>query len=288
MSSSTKDGSATSKEELVKHIQHLYAKINTLEGVAKKGGGGDRHAAKIKAPKPEPYEGGRNNVQTFLTQMSTYLHVNEALFNKEAEKVMCAGGMFRRKAAEWFEPTLRNYLENDKKANRRDDTNEIFRDFDVFVKNLRDTFGNPDELRTAERQLMQLKQRGSAGTYVADFKRIAAKVHWGEQALIMCFYNGLRDDVKDELNREARSEILIEITNKVIQIDNRLYERRFERKGHNTVPWGQRQANSGRRRSTAYSHYSGPMELDAAHRDSKPKGKCYNYGKEGYYTNKCR
>ena len=288
MSSSTKDGSATSKEELAKHIQHLYAKINTLEGAAKKGGGGDGHAAKIKAPKPEPYEGGRDNVQTFLTQMSAYLHVNEALFSKEAEKVMCAGGMLRGKAAEWFEPTLRDYLENDKKANRRDDTNEMFGDFDVFAKNLRDTFGNPDELRTAERQLMQLKQRGSAGIYVADFKRIAVKVHWGEQALIVCFYNGLRDDVKDELSREARSEILSEITDKAIRIDNRLYERRLERKGHNTVPWGQRQANSGRRRSTAYGHHSGPMELDAAHRDSKPKGKCYNCGKEGHYANKCR
>jgi len=114
----------------------------------------------------------------------------------------------------------------------------MFGDFDVFAKNLRDTFGNPDELRTAERQLMQLKQRGSTGTYVADFKRIAAKVHWGEQALIVCFYNGLRDDVKDELNREARSEILSKITDKAIRIDNRLYERRLERKGHNIVPWG--------------------------------------------------
>ena len=51
----------------------------------------------------------------------------------------------------------------------------------------------------------------------------------------MCFYNGFRDDVKDEFNREARSEILIEITNKAIRIDNRLYERRFERKGYNIV-----------------------------------------------------
>jgi hypothetical protein len=71
-----------------------------LEGAAKKGGGGDRHAAKIKAPKPEPYEGGYNNVQTFLTQISAYLHVNEALFSKETEKVIYIEGMFRGKAVE--------------------------------------------------------------------------------------------------------------------------------------------------------------------------------------------
>jgi hypothetical protein len=51
MSSSTKDGNATFKEELAKHIQHLYAKINTLERAAKKGGGGDGHAAKCYKPK---------------------------------------------------------------------------------------------------------------------------------------------------------------------------------------------------------------------------------------------
>jgi hypothetical protein len=65
--------------------------------------------------------------------------------------------MFRGKAVEWFEPMLCNYLENDKKANRRDNTNEIFGNFDVFAKNLHDIFGNPDELRTAERQLIQFK-----------------------------------------------------------------------------------------------------------------------------------
>jgi hypothetical protein len=153
MFSSTKDGSTTSKEEFAKQLQYLYNRVHTLENAVKKEGG-DGHVAKIKAPKLEPYEGGRDNVQTFLTQMSAYLYVNEALFSKEAEKVMCVGGMFRGKAVEWFEPTLCDYLENDKKANRRDDTNEMFGDFDVFARNLRDTFGNPDELRTAERQLM--------------------------------------------------------------------------------------------------------------------------------------
>jgi hypothetical protein len=83
--------------------------------------------------------------------MSAYLHINETLFSKEAEKVMCVGGMLWGKAAEWFEPTLYDYLENDKKTNHRDDTNEMFGDFDIFAKNLRDTFGNLDELCTAER-----------------------------------------------------------------------------------------------------------------------------------------
>jgi hypothetical protein len=89
---STKDGSTTSKEELAKQLQYLYNRVYILENAAKKGGG-DGYAAKIKAPKPEPYEGGRDNVQTFLTQMSAYLHINETLFSKEAEKVMCVGGM---------------------------------------------------------------------------------------------------------------------------------------------------------------------------------------------------
>jgi hypothetical protein len=92
--------------------------------------------------------------------------------------------------------------------------------------------------------------------------------------------------MKDEFNREVRFEILIEITDKAIRINNRLYERRLEWKRYNTILWGQRQANSERRRSTAYGHYSGPMELDAVYKNSKSKGKYYNYKKEGYYINK--
>lgn len=284
MSPSTKEGSTASKEDLGKHIQYLYNKINSLEEAKNNSG----HHAKIKAPKPDTYEGSREGVQTFLTQLSAYLYVNNDSFTNEGEKVMCAGGLLRGRAAEWFEPYLRDYLDNNKKTDRKDETNALFGDFDYFTKALRNTFGNPDELRTAERQLMQLKQRGSAGTYVADFQRIAARVDWGEQALIVCFYNGLRDDVKDELSREARPTNLATITNRAIRIDNRLYERRLEKKGQGIVPWGSRQANTGRYRSTASGHHPGPMELDAAHREGKPKGNCYNCGKPGHYANKCR
>jgi hypothetical protein len=59
-----------------------------------------------------------------------------------------------RKAVEWFELMLHDYLENDKKANCRDNTNEMFGDFDIFARNLRNTFGNLNELRTAEKQLI--------------------------------------------------------------------------------------------------------------------------------------
>ena len=41
--------------------------------------------------------------------------------------------------------------------------------------------------------------------------------------------------MKDKLSKEIKSEILLEITNKIIRIDNRLYEQRLEQKKHNTV-----------------------------------------------------
>ncbi|KAG6174720.1 hypothetical protein E4U51_000932 [Claviceps purpurea] len=42
------------------------------------------------------------------------------------------------------------------------------------------------------------------------------------------FYNGLREDVKDEIAKEDRPDTFDEFVSKVIKIDNRLYARRLD------------------------------------------------------------
>ena len=80
-----------------------------------------------------------------------------------------------------------------------------------------------------------------------------------------------------------------------IGIDNRLYERRAEKKGH-FVPRVQPKytANFGRGgkryQSTSWGSHAGPMDLDATRHDSRKKkgsGKCFNCGQPGHYANKC-
>lgn len=284
--SSVKDGEASvSKEQLYTYIQQLQGQINHLKN---KTDTIEKPSNKIS--KPEPFSGEKGNVQAFLTQLRSYFHVNKTIFAKEGDKTLFAGGLLTGRAAEWFEPTLRDYLSKEE-VEQRAETKQMFNGFAKFAEQLRITFGNPDEQRTAERQLLRLRQTGSAGWYAAEFKQIAAKLDWGEQALIVQFYQGLKDYVKDDLTREERPDEIAKFMELAIRIDNRNFERRQERKGYGGG-WQQR-ANHGQKmrpRSTAHGHHAGPMELDAAQREKtkKPKGNCFNCGKAGHFANKCR
>ena len=248
--------------------------------------------ASIKVPKPDPFDGDRGNVQHFLTQLRAYFSVNQTSFPKYQDRVLFASGLLRGKAADWFEPTVRNFVENGR-THCKVEVREIFDSFDKFEEGLKNTFGDPDEIRSAERRLRVLRQTGSTSHYAAEFKRVIAKLGWTDSAYIPQFYQGLKDSVKDELSKEERPEHLNEYIDAAIKIDNRIYERQLERKGK--IGWSRPVANQGRPRyqSTATGHHAGPMDLDldAASRDRKKptvKGKCYNCGKPGHFSNKCR
>ena len=158
---------------------------------------------RLELAKVPTFDGGENGVtvQTFLTKARARLRYNPSI-NTEEAKVHFVAGFLGGSAADWFEPTMRDWLENDKK-NQDKDTKTLFGDLDTFAERLQEIFGNPDEKRTAERRLAHLKQKGSASKYATEFRQIAAKTGWDDDdALMAAFYQGLKDDVKDEISKE--------------------------------------------------------------------------------------
>ena len=59
---------------------------------------------------------------------------------------------------------------------RREETDELFETYANFEKELRAIFGNPNRVQEAERQLGSLRQTGSVADYVAEFRRLEARV----------------------------------------------------------------------------------------------------------------
>lgn len=168
---------------------------------------------------PEYFDGNRQQLRNFVAQVRLVIQAQPSRFTTERQKVIFAATFLRGPAFSWLQP----YLENSIPA-------PILDSLDVFFKELHGVFGDPDQSATAERQLCLLKQTRSAANYATDFRRLAALTSWNDPSLCFQFYNGLKNDVKDELARTDRPKDLSSLMSLAIKIDNRIYERLQEKR----------------------------------------------------------
>ena len=103
---------------------------------------------------------------------------------------------------DFFEALIRDFQENESEAARQVDTNTMFEAYENFENAIRQLYGNPNEVREAAQKLDKLSQTGSAAEYLSKFQQIASKIHWDEPGLIHRFYQGLKEEVKDEIAKE--------------------------------------------------------------------------------------
>ena len=61
----------------------------------------------------------------------------------------------------------------------------------------------------------------SAVKYAAEFQRIAALTDWDDDALVLQYYWGLNETIKDKIARMDRPEELQDMINTFINIDSR-------------------------------------------------------------------
>jgi RNase H-like domain found in reverse transcriptase/Reverse transcriptase (RNA-dependent DNA polymerase)/Integrase zinc binding domain/Ty3 transposon capsid-like protein/Chromo (CHRromatin Organisation MOdifier) domain len=196
-------------------ISQLYNKIQELE---KKSYAPPTYP-EPRISDPEHFDGKRHLLKNFISQLRLVIFGQPSRYPNERSKVMFAASFLRGSAFSWFQPFLSM------------NQTPVLDDFELFIKRLEETYGDPDEIANAERRLCVLRQTNSASAYASEFRRIASLTEWNDPALCCQYYRGLRDSVKDELSKIERPSTLSDLIEVTIKIDNRLHDRFVEKSG---------------------------------------------------------
>ena len=69
----------------------------------------------IKVSPPEKFTGRSSNLKSWITQVRVYIAFNKGSFNEPEDQVMAASLLLGGEAASWFEPKVRDFIENEHK-----------------------------------------------------------------------------------------------------------------------------------------------------------------------------
>ncbi|EKG21285.1 hypothetical protein MPH_01428 [Macrophomina phaseolina MS6] len=111
-----------------------------------------------KTAKPDLFYGNRKKLQTFLSQLDLYFFFNSRDFPTDDKK---------------FEPYLRDRMEKEPEA-RKENTKKVFSSYKHFVTQIKQSFGDLNEVNKARRAVMNIHQKTSVADYTTEFQKAAA------------------------------------------------------------------------------------------------------------------
>jgi len=166
----------------------------------------------------EKFDGTRVKFRGFVSQVRLIMQLHPRRYFDDTTRVGFIGTLLAGTTATWFAPILET-------------SSPLLQDFNAFMVEFEAMFGDSDKARTSANKLRHLQQRTrSAIVYALKFRQLAYDINWGEDALINQFRCGLRDDVQDLLLTLADPSSFNEVITQAIRCDNRLFERRREKK----------------------------------------------------------
>jgi hypothetical protein len=175
-------------------------------------------APEPKISLPEKFDGTRLKFRGFVSQVRLIMQLHPRRYFDDTTRVGFIGTLLIGTIAAWFTPILET-------------SSPLLQDFNAFMVEFEVVFGDSDKVRTSANKLHRLQQgTRSAIVYASEFRQLACDVNWGEAALIDQFCCGLRDDVQDLLLTLADPSSFSEAITQAIRCDNRLFERRQEKK----------------------------------------------------------
>ena len=201
-------------QQLQQDNQELRERLTSNEAASSSG----KKWSEPKICLPEKFDGTRSKLRGFLNQIRLVIQLHSHRYPTDREQVGLVGSLLSGSALSWFAPLL------EKQAPE-------LQDFASFTAELEACFGDTDRQRTAVNRLSNLRQGSRpASAYASEFRQIAVDTTWDDIALRDCFRRGLREDVKDMLLSMVDPQSLAEAIKFAVRCDNRLFERRQERR----------------------------------------------------------
>ena len=212
----------------------------------------DPSATEPNVSLPDKFDGTRSRLRGFINQIRLIIRLQPRRYSDEFRQVGLIGTLLTGQAQAWFAPLVET-------------SSPLLTDFQAFLTEFEETFGETDKRRAALNKLYALQQgERAASTYASEFRQLACDVEWDGQALLDQFRRGLRGEIKNLLLNFHEPTSLNEAISQAVRCDNRLFEFRQEERPHRIhPPWtAPPPMSSSTSSSTPAKDSSSPMEID--------------------------
>jgi transposase InsO family protein len=194
-------------------LQNLNSRLEYLES---------RPSHGSPAPKvalPDKFDGNIQKCKRFLASVENIFSLQPDRYYSDEIKTRFIGTLLTGDALSWFSSILE--FTPDRLSNYFD-----------FVLELSSLFGDPHAKRHACDALKRLRQsKFSVLSYSTKFRGLAFQTGYNEDAKMDLFRSGLNEEVKDVLATSLQDpETLEELISLCIKIDQRLHDRRLEKR----------------------------------------------------------
>ena len=234
-----------------------------------------------RLPPPQTYAGDPGSCQSFLTQCQLVFALQPATFPTDGAKVAYVITLLSGRARDWGTATWSN--------------NEGVReDFALFSSEMRKVFDRSKQGREAAREVLQLRQGcQSVSDYAIQFRTLASESGWNKDAFYDVFFNGLSEEIQDELLPHDLPKDFDELVDMAIRVGTRLSQRRRMRVSLG-FPWRESRASFSLPKDTPTLQYtSEPMQVDRTHLTPAERRRrlqvkaCLYCGQMGHFAEAC-
>uniref|UniRef100_A0A8C9Y649 CCHC-type domain-containing protein n=1 Tax=Sander lucioperca TaxID=283035 RepID=A0A8C9Y649_SANLU len=211
-----------------------------------------------KVPTPDKYDGDLGRCRSFLMQCGLGFDLQPNSYATDKARIAFVIELLRGRALDWASALW-----------ERQDT--CMGSYQEFTAEMRKLFDHPVRGRDAANRLFSLHQGArSVADFVIEFRTLAVESEWNETSLQAAFYQGLSEQLKDELISYPEPSDLDSLIALSIRVDNRIRERRREKRwGSSNQSPSLLPSKSGNRPERA--DHSSPHEIKGEFLPSDPE-----------------